>query len=313
MSAPALDLDIRRTGIGASEIGAIAGLSPWDDALSVYCRKVGLVEEGARDSSAAHWGLRLEPVVAAAYEEETGIVLTGDGRTTYRHPEHSFVLATPDRIAADGSRLVEIKTANHRQLPFWGESGSGEIPQQYLAQVMWQALATGHRLVDIAVLIDQSDFRRYSVAFDEELAGYLLEIGREFWHESVLPARPPEAALHSSAKRYLDARYPRSNGEMRFASEQAEKYAAALKETRFQKAFIEDEEARLVTALKAEIGDADGLVTSLGEITWKSPKPSLVTDWQAVARALEAPPALIATHTISKPGSRRFLVRLAGA
>lgn len=65
-------LEARRTGIGASDAPAIAGLSPWKTALAVYADKVN----GAADhplTPAQAWGLRLEPAIAAAYSEQTGI------------------------------------------------------------------------------------------------------------------------------------------------------------------------------------------------------------------------------------------------
>jgi hypothetical protein len=62
----------------------------------------------------------------------------------------------------------------------------------------------------------------------------------------------------------------------------------------------------------AAMGEADTLVGPDGKTviaTWKSAKDSSKTDWEAVARALGATEDLIAAHTASVPGARRFAVK----
>src|ERR1051325_2481740 len=144
----ALDLAARVTGIGASEIASICGLSPYETPLDVYLRKLGLVGEAEEDGS-MEWGKRLEPVVARKYTEVTGIELTGDGLETLRHPERRWMLATPDRIAEDRSRLVEIKTGGHFAASEWGRPFTDEVPRRYLVQCAWQMAVTGIDLCDV--------------------------------------------------------------------------------------------------------------------------------------------------------------------
>ena len=43
--------------------------------------------------------------------------------------------------------------------------------------------------------------------------------------------------------------------------------------------------------------------------TWKNNKDSIKTDWEAVAKALQAPADLIAEHTTTKPGNRPLLLK----
>ena len=82
-------IDIRKTGIGASEIGAVAGLSPYAGPLDIYLRKLELVEDNAGE--AALWGQRLEPIIAEEYERRTGIKLS-QGETR-RHPKEPWIIA----------------------------------------------------------------------------------------------------------------------------------------------------------------------------------------------------------------------------
>src|SRR4051812_24779541 len=125
-------LKMRLSGIGGSEIAVVVGISPYAGFIDVWAVKVeGRVFEG---NAATRRGQILEPAVAAWYAEETGAQLREVG--TIRHPTREIALATPDRIAtlAGSERLVEIKTANLRQIDKWGEPGTDEVPAQYLAQ-----------------------------------------------------------------------------------------------------------------------------------------------------------------------------------
>ena len=69
-------------------------------------------------------------------------------------------------------------------------------------------------------------------------------------------------------------------------------------------------EEALADALKLAIGERSGLsIAGQAVVTWKAAKDSTRTDWEAVAAALQPPPELIAVHTVTKPGSRRFIVK----
>ena len=115
-------LEKRRSGIGASDVAPIMGLSPWKSALSVYLDKVEpLADEPL--SPPLEWGIRKEPVIAAAIADHypqweisrlSAIV----------HKDHDFLAASPDRINGNGE-LIEIKTA--RDDRNWGEIGRAHV------------------------------------------------------------------------------------------------------------------------------------------------------------------------------------------
>lgn len=186
----------RRTGIGASEIAAIAGLSPWGGPVDVYCAKLGLSPD--RHSDAMAWGLRLEGVIAAAYSEREGVAL--EPGYLVRHPDESWILATPDRFAPD--RLVELKVS--RTSEGWGEQETDDVPPHYLLQCQWQMLAAGYPRVDIAALIGGVELRVYTVERSETVIESLVTIGRAFWRR-VLEQRPPDVDWsHPAAAKLLD-------------------------------------------------------------------------------------------------------------
>jgi putative phage-type endonuclease len=300
----------RATGIGASEIAAIVGLSPFSTALDVYLDKLGLSEPRG-DTRYTRWGRRLEAVIADRYGEELGVEMVES--PTLRHSRHEWMLATPDRIHADGSRLVEIKNVSASQTRDWGEVGTSEVPERYYLQVIWQMAVTDVKRADIAVLIGGHDFRVYSVERDQTTEAYLVEAGRQFWFDHIIAQVPPEFDDDAAVSRYLTARHPRDNGQTLEATGDIDVWIDRLREAR---AVIDEAEAARLEAenqIKAFMGDASTLVSRLGRVTYRATRDTTHVDWRAAAEAANVRPEIIAAHTTVRPGARRFLPRFTGA
>jgi len=172
---------LRRNGIGASEIAAVMGISPWDSPFSLYWRKVlGSEVEPTDDMST---GTRLEPVIADWWADThgtpSGLVVARAG--LYAHPERPWQLATPDRLVhptcaccSDGRcgcsdcRNTGVGGPPHAVLECkwvstwdgWGQPGSDEIPVHYRAQTLWQCDVLGVGEWHLAAL-GPSGFRAY--------------------------------------------------------------------------------------------------------------------------------------------------------
>lgn len=177
----------RRKGLCSTDAAAVAGLSAWRTPLHVFLDKRGLLPP-TPVSQEMRWGTLLEPTIALAYQEETGLELMPPPRLI-RSDRHPWMLASLDRLTADGSRIVELKTSRTAQ--GWGDPGTDEIPQQYLLQVQHQLCTAGLELADVAVLIGGSDFRIYHLQRHEALLSSLVEIESRFW-EDCQAGVPPE-------------------------------------------------------------------------------------------------------------------------
>lgn len=182
-------LSLRKTGLGGSDIAAIAGLSKYKTPLDIYLEKIG-VNEGTSDpdNSYMYWGHQLEPVIADEYVKRTGKSLSICD--TKRHPEHSFMLANIDRRIDDGG-ILECKTTGLGQAKLWGIEGSDDIPTAYLLQCAHYAIVYDAPYVDIAVLIGGNDFRIYTYKRNSSLEQELIRIEKEFWEEHVEKFIPP--------------------------------------------------------------------------------------------------------------------------
>ena len=312
----------RRSGVGSSDIGAVAGLSPYARPIDVWLVKRGLAE--VPETDAMRLGTALEPVIADLYAREhvgaqeilaaPGDVWRGTTDGTLAHPAEPWALATPDRVvcASDdpsvmpdprAARLVEIKSVAWRSAHHWGEAHD-DVPPWYRAQIEWQMLVTGVGVCDLAALIGGAELRVYRIERDPELAAMLFDVGRAFWRRVERGEEPP-VDESESWRRHLEARFPRAAAGLLTATREAEEIAARLADARARRAAAEADEERAANELRAAIGDAEGIAGAGWKATWKAPAKG-VPAWKSIAMELgaEGQPELVARHTAAP--SRRF-------
>lgn len=268
-------MEMRRTGMGGSEIGAVVGLNPYATPLDVYLAKVDGYEQPV--SSAMERGIFLEAGVCAWYAHRTGAELREVG--TIRHASRSIMLCTPDRLATkDGvTRDLSIKVPGPNVREQWGEVWTDEIPLAYLVQLQWEdniLLSLGHDVspeMHLAAPIN-GDLAVYTIRRDVELQGVLVEAGERFWRDHVEKKVPPPLDGSDSATAWLARRFPRSRGAMVTATAQDEVLAAEFLEARTATDAAELRQELMAQRLKERIGDADGIETTVGKFTWRSNK-----------------------------------------
>jgi predicted phage-related endonuclease len=182
-----------------------------------------------------------------------------------RHPTHAFMLAHIDG-RVDNSRIVEIKTT--RTAAGWGETGSDEIPLQYLVQVHHYLVVTGAMVADVAVLIGGQDFRLYQVAADAEIARTLVEQEYVFWRR-VEDREPPDPVNTTDAVRRwgsLTAAGTVVAGELELYA--VERLHQIKQQTKLLEAEADTAQLQLMAALGEE---GDHLVDEAGTLlaTWR--------------------------------------------
>lgn len=138
-------------------------------------RLTGKSAEGFTNA-AMKWGTECEPLARAAYEAETGSLVTEVGMVP--HPRIQMTGASPDGlVGADG--LLEIKcpeTKSHIATIL-----SGSVPSQYIPQMQWQMACTGRAWVDFVSFDPRmpSDMQLYIKRFprnEELIADYEKEV-----------------------------------------------------------------------------------------------------------------------------------------
>lgn len=265
MGLDAEQIEMRKTGIGASESPMLLGESPHGGPIDLYLRKMGLATFAA--TPAQEMGNFLEQGVADWYAYKTGSTL--DHCTTLRHPEFPWMIATPDRWVNGRDRALQIKMVGPWMAHHWTDADDG-IPDYVRVQVTHEMDVAGIRLMDVCAVIGGTDPHIYQIEYDPELAASIRTIVKRFWFDHVLPAIPPTVDGSPSANELLKALYPYHRTAMVDATDEAEEWALRLRAAR---AGIDRHTASETIAeqkLKEIIGAAEGMAGSDWTITWRA-------------------------------------------
>jgi len=268
--------ELRKQGLGASEIAAVLGLDPRRTALDVFLEKTGQVLpfEGNRYTK---WGNRLEDDIIEEYQERhpTWTVLPAN---TVVGPE-PWMLATPDRrvvmgpldgrdVLAKDDRGLECKCRGEYDRDSWGDEGTDEVPDAVAVQCHWGMIVTGLKVWDAAVLLGGNDYREYTIAYDETIAAALIEKARAFWFDRVLKNVHPPFTGAESDHRFLLRTYPTHSGEIVPAPPELSFVVERLQQVRAQLGTLEREKDELAANIKEFIADRRGVSGPGFKITW---------------------------------------------
>lgn len=196
-------LQLRREGVGGSDIAALLGLDKHKGALELYLEKRG---EYTRPHNpdlhrAGRRGKRLEPLVAEFFSEETGHLTVGTPGTL-AHRREPWMRVNLDFMVFDPAPAVlECKTRTWRSGKAEDWTGS-EPPDSPTVQACWGMAVTGWRRAYVAGLVDD-DFHWWVIERDDELIGHLIQAARRFWFDHVLRGRPPAPDGLDSTKELL--------------------------------------------------------------------------------------------------------------
>ena len=309
MSFAAEQHERRRLTLGASEIPAVAGLSPHRSPFDVYLEKRGMAEPFAGNQF-TEWGLRLERAICDKYAEANSDLLVRTCQTMTSDAE-PWMSATPDRLVRhpSGERWgLEAKNKSARQAVHWGESGTDQVPHEIAAQCYWGMMVTGLARWDVVALFGGNEWRCYSLRYDAEIAAALLDAGRTFWFEHVVPGVPPDIDGSAAAHRFLAERFRTHSDALLPHTPITESMVRKLRALREQRVELEAAESAIEARLKHTIGEAAGIQGPNWRVTWKAPKPTVVTDYKGLVQQLAPAPEVLAQFTHERPNSRRFLV-----
>lgn len=301
-------LEVRKTGVGASDAAAAVGLSPYKSPLELWLEKTGrdatLPKPDSKDTTEpVYWGTLLEPIVAAAYTQQTGRKVR-KVNAVLQHPQHRFMLANLDRevIGSPGVQILECKTAGEYGAALWREG----VPEYVQLQVQHQLAVTGKHAADVAVLLCGQRLDVHRIERDDELIGRLIQLEARFW-DYVVQDTPPLADGSESADRALRCLYPGRGGTVDFSDDRT--LSATFADLMLLRADIQDRQAqaeKLKQTLQQAMGNAESAQFETGRVTFKRSKDATLLD---VDRLLLDHPALVAAYASTRPGSRRFRVQ----
>ncbi len=317
-AAAVIDVEERRTYIGASEAAAALGLSPWNDPIGLALDKWG-EREPKEASFRMRLGLLVEPLIGKLYTDETGQKLRAGGSRTRRMHRHPWIGAHPDfyveptypRIKRVPPPLVQAKLS---------DEFDGEVPLHYRLQGIAEIAVTGAPWIDFAVL-EARDFKIYRVTPEPGEVEDLVADLDDYWNGYIVPKLlPPPSAESGEA---LHHRYRKAEKVGKIGSTAQGMKLAKIADLKAEQARLNTEEKLLANEIKAAIGSASYLEAEGFKATW-SRWESEKTDWKLVAESLrkiiedeslKRPTAedldtLTGLYTTTEPGNRLTVNRL---
>lgn len=187
----------RREGIGSSDVAKILGVASRGSAQHVYYDKHGELPPDEDAGEAALWGTLDEETTAREWARRNRSVVRRVGIIARRDAPHH--MCTLDRLVAEcpldhdadrpGRCALEIK---HRSAWLAGQ-WTRQIPDDVLAQVLWQIHVTGWDHLHVGCRIGGNDYRQYVIRRADHvdlIADIVIAVDR-FWHGHVLAGRVP--------------------------------------------------------------------------------------------------------------------------
>lgn len=260
-------LELRKNGIGSSEVGTVLNVNPYETPYQLWMRKTGKVEPKSQNM-AMKLGHYLEGAVAQLYEDETGNKVDHDteGDWCAINDAKPYTMASPDRICTtpDGGKvLLECKTTRK-------DVDKDNIPMPWFCQVQYLLFCTGMEEGAIAWLKHGTEFGYKPIRANKEFQRFMLERIDRFWNDNVIadkaPAPTNTADLAMIYEKAEEGKAKESTGEIYETVVRLKERKAALKE-------IEGEIAEMEERVKMFMGDADTLTADgVTVCTWKSGK-----------------------------------------
>lgn len=169
----------RETFIGGSDVGTIMGVNPFKSAYTLWLEKTEqLARENLDSKLSVKLGHKMEQVVAELYEEETRERVTKSNRS-YRCKEYPHLIGHIDRRIVGKKKGLEIKTTSSYNKTDYAE---GEVPPTHYYQCLFYMMITGMHDWDLVTLRDNRELNINHIAWNEELAEYMLEQVQKFWN-----------------------------------------------------------------------------------------------------------------------------------
>jgi putative phage-type endonuclease len=246
----------RMNGIGASEAAQAIGVSSYGTPLALWERKRGLAPP-VEENEAMLWGKRLEPLIAHAWQNETGKIVARQ-QVFVRSSWHPHLFATLDALGTKGE-LVELKAIGHWRARGLGDDGTDQVPDEWVIQAQQQMICARElgdvdcERVHFAVLVAGQRLRAFEVRWNDRLVEGMLPKLDDFWR-AVKDGTPPPPSDGSDARIY-QALYPDVRGEVRLDNRLAAvaaRWAELGEEIRPREA----ERARLRAELLGALGEA---------------------------------------------------------
>lgn len=262
-------LELRRAGVGGSDVGSLVGVNRYKSAYQVWLEKTGrLADEDLSDNDAVYFGNVLEWAVADRFSNRTGFTVW-DPKAMYRDPQRPWRLATPDRLMVDGDGVVgvlEVKTAGHFAGDEWAD---GQVPEPYELQGAHYAGLLGLPYCYFVVLIGGQRLEWRRVDVDEGYATDVGDVVDRFWHDHVEADDPPPPDASSACTDVLNRLWQAEEGAVDLGGE-ALGWVREYRDASRAKNEVEARRTLAANRLRTALAEHTvGLVEGVKVVTWR--------------------------------------------
>lgn len=324
----------RRKYVGASEVPAILGMSPYrnQNELTIWAEKVSKDEPmPSQDTDNMEWGREVEPAILRVVSRVSGLKLRAtvdspEGQASFVDPVGGLIKALPDGIGmmyspADPHQelkdkaVMEAKSVGPSMRGRWGDpidgSASEEIVPDYVqAQVQAQMLCSGLDEAYIGASLGGPPWV-YSLKANKKVHEMMRAIISEWWEKYVVKEVPPAVKDGGEATQAFLARiFPGKTGEKLYRAARAEEnmLIEAWLQARRESKIVEDNAKYLEAKVKETIGNDYGLETKFGKMAWTTVEEKVGPDTKKVMEWVKEnhPEVLEACKGVVKKGYRRL-------
>lgn len=302
-------LELRKGGIGSSDVGTILGLNPYQTPYQLWRQKKGL-DPRNEETFAMRAGHYLEDAVSMFYSDATGrnIIKSSAGDWLIVNNEKQYLRVSPDRTAwwspdapkkHENKGIVECKTTQR-------EIDRDNIPQQWFCQLQYQLGVAELNNGAIAWLTAGRDFGYCDYTFDKEFYNWMVEEVTRFWMDYIQGDAEPIAMSVED----VILKAPRHfAGKTLTADEALVTSLSQLKEIREELATLDARKKDLEAIVKMAMGDAEAIIEEGNDkplCTWKAGKDRTKFDEKRFAQDM---PDIYAKYQYTAPGARTFLIK----
>ena len=180
----------RKSKIGASEVSAVMGVSPFTTEHDLWLVKTGK-KEAFKGNFATQRGTEAEPIIRELYEKKTGKKTTSP---VLEWSEWNILSASLDGLTEDGI-VVQFKYPSKEKHE---NAKSGFIPPEYECQLQAQLLVAGKEVAHY-VSYDGSDIVIVEVHANPVFQNHIVEECKKFWNmvENNIEPEAPFITLES--------------------------------------------------------------------------------------------------------------------
>lgn len=277
----------RRGGIGGSDIAALLGLSMYASPTSLFYEKTGAFDddEPEPDTARQRIGKRMETVLAAEFNDITGLFVVGD-QTWCEHPAYPWARCTVDGFVNDspyGSASQEL-TLGTVQMKTDGRFGWADgIPANIRAQCVWEMGVTELEHCWLIVMFAGFRVEVFEIDWDADTRSdwqYMLAAAAEFWTGHVLPGVPPPLDDHEATTTALTRLHGPDPDGILDADDNARTLVASVQRAMAVTAAAEATEKRWKNELRALLADKTDLVDGWTQPKKGDPKPVVIASWR---------------------------------